>query len=366
MRLPSVVLALLAGALSANSPFARGDGLESEPLPPLPEPVSNNAVTLLGDGDHYRLYSLLGLASGKTWRDVGSAAFVFDSGAAAWAPLEPVPGRAGRLAATAVAVGGNVYAFGGYTVAADGSESSTAAVHRLQGGAGRWQHFTDMPVPVDDAVALVYRDRYVYLVSGWHDLGNVNLVQLLDTRSGTWLQATPWPGAPVFGHAGAISKNRLLVCDGVRVEYPAGDTPRRFVPSAECWSGRISADDPRRIDWRPVAPHPGPARYRMAAGADDAGRVFFAGGTANPYNYDGMGYDGRPSVPEAGVFSFDFSNRKWACNGNLPVATMDHRGMPWNDGWFHIIGGMRAGQKVSGEVFRFRPAGARACRAEQR
>lgn len=26
-----------------------------------------------------------------------------------------------------------------------------------------------MPVPVDDSVALVYRDRYVYLVSGWHE-----------------------------------------------------------------------------------------------------------------------------------------------------------------------------------------------------
>ena len=51
-------------------------------------------------------------------------------------------------------------------------------------------------MPVEDAVLLVYLDRYIYLVSGWHDLGNVNLVQVLDTANGTWQQATPWPGAP--------------------------------------------------------------------------------------------------------------------------------------------------------------------------
>ena len=30
-----------------------------------------------------------------------------------------------------------------------------------------------MPVPVDDAIAGVYREQFIYLVSGWHDSDNV-------------------------------------------------------------------------------------------------------------------------------------------------------------------------------------------------
>ncbi len=40
-----------------------------------------------------------------------------------WENIEPVPGGKGRLAASAVAAGGEVYVFGGYTVAQDGASS---------------------------------------------------------------------------------------------------------------------------------------------------------------------------------------------------------------------------------------------------
>ncbi len=96
--------------------------------------------------------------------------------------------------------------FGGYTVAVDGSEKSIPGVYRIRPGESQLQWLTDMPVPVEDSVMLVYQDRYIYLVSGWHDLGNVNLVQVLDTKTLQWAQATPWPGAPVFGHSGGISE----------------------------------------------------------------------------------------------------------------------------------------------------------------
>ena len=76
--------------------------------------------------------------------------------------------------------------FGGYTVAADGSEESMAGVYRIRPGEPELQWVTNMPVPVEDSVLLVYQDRYIYLVSGWHDLGNVNLVQVLDTQTLTW------------------------------------------------------------------------------------------------------------------------------------------------------------------------------------
>ena len=169
--------------------------IETEVLPALNLPVSNNAVTLVEAEDGPYLYSFLGLGSGKTWQDISNRAAVLKPGAESWTELEPVPGTTGRLAASAISVAGAAWLFGGYTVAADGSEESITGVYRIQPGEARLQWVTDMPVPVDDAVLLNYQDRYIYLVSGWHDLGNVNLVQVLDTHKMQWTQATPWPGA---------------------------------------------------------------------------------------------------------------------------------------------------------------------------
>ena len=345
--------------------FADQGSLLEEALPALPEAVSNNAVALLVGENGIHLYSMLGLKSGKTWQDTNSGAmhyFSVGGGAnGAWQNIEAVPGAKGRLAASAVTARGNVYVFGGYTVAGDGSEQSVPAVYRLQRESGQWQHFSDMPVAVEDSTLLVYRDRYIYLVSGWHDLGNVNLVQVLDTVTGNWQQATPWPGKPVFGHAGGISGRRLVVCDGVQITYQKDTSGRKFLPSSECWQGEISADNFREISWQAIESHPGLPRYRMAATDDGAGRVLFAGGSVNPYNFNGIGYDGVPSEPETALISYNFDGSKWECNGSLSVASMDHRGLPRHDGWFYIIGGMTRGQEVSAAVFRFKPGKGRSC-----
>ncbi len=218
--LKSAILALLLTCSGGRLVQAAGPS-QIEGLANLPVPISNNAVALRPRGGGYEIVSALGLEFGKTWQDASSKAFRYASQTGQWESIQPVPGPAGRLAASAVTVAGEVYVFGGYTVAEDGSEKSVPQVHKLQQDSGEWQEFTRMPIPVEDSVLLVYQDRYVYLLSGWHDLGNVNLVQVLDTRDGSWRQATPYPGAPVFGHAGGISGNRLLVCDGVRIDISA-------------------------------------------------------------------------------------------------------------------------------------------------
>lgn len=327
---------------------------DMQTLAPLIQPVSNNAVTLVEAEDGPYLYSFLGLGGGKTWQDISSGAAVLKPGSDNWTELEPVPGKAGRLAASAVSAGGAAWLFGGYTVAEDGSEESVAGVYRIRPGETQLQWVTDMPVPVEDAVLLSYQDRYIYLVSGWHDLGNVNLVQVLDTDAMQWAQATPWPGAPVFGHAGGISAGQMLVCDGVRIQYPADDSPRQFLSSSECWLGHIDAENHRRINWWSVASHPGAARYRMAATSDNNNRVVFAGGSINPYNFNGMGYNGVPSKAEASVFSYSFKTGAWQEHGELPAATMDHRGLPYSNGWYYLVGGMQENQKVIPTVYRFR------------
>jgi len=338
------------------SATAQGDSLSirSESLPELAAAASNNSIALTVTGDGVSLYSFFGLESGKTWQDLSSRGWVLRPGADSWSKMDAVPGATGRLASTAVTAAGAVWLFGGYTVAKDGSEVSTPEVYRVDPGTGTVVHVSDMPVPVDDMVAFAYRDRFIYLVSGWHDLGNVNLVQVLDTSNLRWSQATPYPGYPVFGHAGGMSGSRMLVCDGVRIEYAADGSARKFLLSDQCWMGSVDVKDFRRINWRPVPVHPGPPRYRMAAGADDSGHIIIAGGSTNPYNYDGIGYNGEPAGPESSVFSFDVETGQWGPLLEWREASMDHRNLPFHQGWFYLAGGMLEGQKLTRRVLRFR------------
>ncbi len=325
-------------------------------IPPLPMALSNNAVAGLRVGDATRLYSFMGLGAGKTHTDIVRAAFEYDTARGAWERLPDVPVSEGRLASVAAAARGAVYLFGGYSVAADGHEVSTPDVLRFDPIARTYHRVAPMPTPVDDSVALVLEDRWIYLVSGWHQDRNLPLVQVYDTAEDRWAQATEFPGAPVFGHAGALLGRSLLICDGVRLDVVAAK--RTFTASPECWRGEIAQDDRLDIAWRRVAPHPGAAQYRMAAGADrNSGSLLFLGGSENPYNYNGIGYNGRPSSASAQAQAYDLANDRWRTLQPLPQASMDHRGLVAIDGKtvtdrtkYALIGGMRERQQVVADV----------------
>ena len=337
---------LLAITLAANF-----SALTEGAPPPLPEPVTNNVVAVVEAAGREYIVSLLGLGPGKTWRDLRSGGYLHVVGTDGWDALPEVPDGQGRLAATAATLAGSVFIFGGYTVAEDGSESSTPYVYRLDVVERGYQRLADMPTPVDDSVALVHRDRYVYLVSGWHDVDNVALVQYYDVAENRWHQATPFPGTPVFGHAGAIVDGRMLICDGVRVVREAGRA--KYAPSDECWLGTIDRQAPERIDWTRIPAHPGPPRYRTAAIAGDRGYLFI-GGSANPYNYDGIGYDGRAAEPESDLLWFDRRRRLWRTD--VGPSVMDLRALAVTTGGIYVIGGMRARQTVSDSIATVDPA----------
>jgi len=328
--------------------------LQSEDLSPIPMPLTNNAVTAVTIAGTDFVISFGGLASGKTHADTLDATWVLDVSTGQWSKASPLPGGVGRLASTAAAVGRFAYVFGGYSVAEDGTEVSTPWVHAFDAASGEFSERQAMPVPVDDAVALSYKDRYVYLLSGWHDYGNVNLVQRYDSETDSWVQATPIPGEAVFGHSGGIVGNKVFYCDGVAIR-PNLDRARDFVASEACFLGLIDADDSRRIDWRKVSQHPGPPRYRMAAaGVPGLNAVLFIGGSDNPYNFNGVGYDGNPSQPRSGALLFDLDSLSWRLPGQTNKPSMDHRALvPGGDGWL-TIGGMLAGQNVTNRVTLYR------------
>jgi N-acetylneuraminic acid mutarotase len=322
-------------------------------LPPLPQATSNNAVAIVTHGDKEMLVSLMGLASGKTWQDPHARAFVFTKGESGWSRLKDVPGPAGRLAGTAVGVGSSVYLFGGYTVAESGDEISVDRVQRLDPVSGEYFELASITVPVDDTVSLSWRDRYIYLVSGWHDSGNVNLVQGYDILENRWFQATPYPGQPVFGHAGGIVGTRMIICDGVAIRT-RDKPPRAFDAVDACFQGQIDEDDPSRIEWTRLLHHGGPPLYRMASvGSNRLGMIVFVGGSDNPYNYNGIGYDGVPSRTSSRVFGFDLEGNDWIELGYLPFGTMDHRGLLESGDQFILVGGMRKDQQVTSHVYGF-------------
>lgn len=314
--------------------------------PALPVPVTNNAVAAIATSGGVSVYSFLGMDSTRAPGGTTSAAYRWDVGSGeGWLPLPAVPGP-GRLAATAQVVRGRIYVLGGYTLAADGSERSVGDVNVYDPESGRWERGAGIPTPVDDAVSGVWRDSLIVLVSGWRDDGNVRDVQWYDPATDRWTRGTPIPGEPVFGHSGSVVGDEIVYIDGVRVAE--GDS--RYAMNDEGWVGALDPSDPTSISWsRPVA-HPAPNVYRAASGV--VGRIaLFVGGTDNPYNYDGIGYDGEPSEPLRQVLAYAPAAGTWRNLPAPPLATMDHRTLGVAGGQVFLVGGMERGQRVTGKVW---------------
>lgn len=318
----------------------------------LPAPHSNNAVALAQGRGGPTLYSFNGLTAGKTQADTSRRAFACPLDKPC-RQLADVPVAEGRLASTAVTVANTIYLFGGYSVAPDGSEVSTPDVLAFDPVSEDWSRRADMPIPVDDTVSFAYKDRYIYLVSGWHDNGNVSAVQVYDTHTDRWSRATDYPGAPVFGHAGGRVGNKITIAGGVTV-IGMVEGKRQFGLSNEAWLGTIDSDNPAKIGWRKLPPFPGIGRYRMAARGDaQRGQIIFAGGGDNAYNYNGVGYDGVQAKPGKCIFAWDVSEPGWVELGDMPAARMDSRGLLKVEDRYFLIGGLDDRLKVLNTVTEF-------------
>ena len=315
----------------------------------LPVAVSNHAVAQVSHQNQDWWFIFNGLNSGKTWQDISRSGFYFHQGR--WHSLAMPADVKPVLASVAIGVGSSVYLIGGYTVAEDHTEVSTPYIYRLDIPDLSWHLETTMPTPVDDTVVVNYLNRYLYLISGWHDTDNVNLVQVYDLQTKRWQQATPFPLPAVFGHAGGIMGNQILICDGVKVVYT--EDKKSFKPSPACAVGEIDEQYVTQINWSTVEHYSGIAHYRMAASSHAEFGVVMAGGSDNPYNYNGIGYDGIPSKASGDVRIYDVEKGVWRVIKNHTKATMDHRGLLQGDGYFHILGGMHDPQIVSDAVISF-------------
>jgi len=339
----------------AQEPFG-----EWSELPVLPISVANNAVTAVpGDGGGVTLYSFMGIENPTDRSTVTARSFRIDLPGGDWVPIADAPLLDGspKIGASAIAVAGEVFLLGGYTISGF-VEVTEARLFRYEPQLDSYTELARVPVEVDDTVVGVYEDRYIYLVSGWHGPinDNVDNVQIYDTQTDQWQQATPIPGPlpGLFGHAGGLVGNKILYFDGVDSDLFEEASPLVFLGTIDPEGiGEIT-----RIEWVELMAHPGMPTYRAAASQSVAlGRgLVVVGGTDNPYNFSGTGYDGQPSEPLDQVLYFSFDAEQWrvvpTVGDHLP--TMDHRGLVGSRRSWVTIGGMIAPGVATDRVYQLR------------
>lgn len=316
---------------------------------PLPEAITNNALAAVETEGGCMVFSMLGIDSTLAIAGIHNRAFRWREGDDSWLAMPEIPGP-GRLAANAVGLRGEPYLLGGYEVADNGTETSATSLQRFNLSTGRWESLADAPVPIDDAGVVAWRDRYIIVVSGWSNTGNVDDVQIYDADTDGWIMGTPFPGTPVFGPAAAIVGDELVFIDGVGSGF-AG-----FNIVNQAWRATLNPDAPAIIAWTDLGTHEGPARYRAAAGSSEAGAMWFHGGTSEPYNFDGERYDnGQAAVPLASTMVYEQGAFTQTTVPDKPVATMDHRAMVACGSKLMTVGGMVAGPSATPQTWSMIP-----------
>ena len=322
-------------------------GSDEKNIPSMPAAVSGNAVASIKDG--LEIFSFMGVGPRKTWDDVTNQVYVMDLAHPKWHEGRTVPGVVGRVGAAAAAAKGLVILMGGYVVDAQGGELTVSDVNVYQPGRRQWSRGQDIPVPVDNAVTGVTHDRFVYLIGGRSTSGPVNNVQVYDVEKNSWTQATPFPGTPVFGLAGGIAGESVVVVDGAQKGTPGGP---RYIACEQAWLGKIDHKNPTQIEWSKLPAHPGSARFGIAGGGSDRDhRIFFSGGTATPHDYKGVAYDGQPATVSDVTFSYDLHGHKWETISETTYdPRADSRGIVMTPIGPVVLGGMVKNLAVTARV----------------
>ena len=159
-----------------------------QPLPAMPERVSNNAVVAAKSGGASFVYSFTGIDSTKKWSGIHLKSWRFNTMSEVWQQIPPVPDPAGgKIAASASVVKNKIYLIGGYHVAANGDETSSKKTHRFDPETNDWlPDGADIPVAIDDHVQAVWRDSLIFVVTGWSNTANVPNVQIYNPSTDAW------------------------------------------------------------------------------------------------------------------------------------------------------------------------------------
>lgn len=319
-----------------------------EYLAPLPEKITNNAVTGLTQGEEYYLYSFSGIDSTLDCSGDHLRAYRYTLSTDSWETLADIPDAlGGKIAAGANVIKDKVYVVGGYHLSPSCGEVSSAKIHIFDPLSNSYLiDGADIPVAIDDQVQAVWRDSLLYVVSGWSNTANVSNVQVYNPAADSWAQATPVPSNSnwrVFGGSGSIVGDTIYYSGGAR-------STSGFTPTIQFRKGAINPDNPLEITWSDeIAPIS--KGYRMGA-ATYEGQPIWIGGSSVTYNFDAVAYNGSGLVsPLDRILVYDpTSGELNELLGFIP-AVMDFRGVAeLGNGEYLLAGGMGANQSVSNQL----------------
>ena len=315
-------------------------------LPSMPEAVSNHAVVSAYSNDTLCVYSFCGIDSSKTSEGIHLKSWKYNTISQAWSSLPAVPDVQGKIAASASTVNNMIYLIGGYYVNEDQSELSSDDVHILNPNTDTWENDgSNIPVAIDDQFQGIWRDSLIYVVTGWSDTQNVRDVQIYDPANDQWSAANDLPFTstfPVFGSSGTIVNDTIYYLGGVNNGFSTMSRLRK---------GIIDENDPISVEWSVVEECPFGNAYRFAVG-QYYDQIFFVGGSADGYNFDGISYaDGSGVEAQNRIITY-YSNWGIWEEDEVPYGVMDLRSMAQISptSWI-LCGGMMEDQEVSNRVF---------------
>lgn len=322
-----------------------------EALKPMPESVSNNAVTAATINGIPYVYSFAGIDSTKIWSGIHLKGFRYNTATDTWQSIPPLPDVLGKVAAGANTVKNKIYIIGGYNVFPNGNEVSSAKTHIFDPETNSYlPDGAPIPIAIDDHVQAVWRDSLIFVVTGWSDNQNVTNVQVYNPSTDSWSVGTPVPNNTnyrVFGASGMIIGDTIYYGGGAR--YASNFPPTNYIRK-----GYIDPSNPTNITWSNTS-MPLSRGYRMAA-IELGGKGHWIGGSYQTYNYNGIAYNGSGGVPALDrVVTYSPSTGVLTEEvGSIP-AVMDLRGIAQISLDESIIaGGMMGNQEVTNAVFKLK------------
>lgn len=296
------------------------------------------------------IYSFGGIDSTKIYSGIHQASFRYDITSGQTLTLPNLPDTLGKIAMGVSRIGDIIYITGGYHVYADGNEKSSDKVHRFDINTNTFlEDGTNIPVATDDHVQAVWRDSLIYLITGWHDTGNIPDVQIYDPANDNWQMGTEVPNSAYksFGASGSIIGDTIYYFGGA---YSSAG----FNIQNRLRKGVINPNDPTDITWSISTPDQNTKGYRMAS-TTIGNEVHWIGGSNTTYNFNGIAYNGSGGVEpnNRDLFISISADEIFNQYGNTSPIPMDLRSIAKvNDTTQYIIGGMLSGQNVTNKVFK--------------
>jgi N-acetylneuraminic acid mutarotase len=321
-----------------------------EELAPMPEAVSNNAVTEATVDGVPHVFSFAGIDTTKDWFGIHLRSFRYNVSTNNWETIDPLPDpNGGKIAAGASTVKNKIYIIGGYHVASNYSETSSAKVHIYDPETNTYlPDGAPIPVAIDDQVQAVWRDSLIYVITGWSNTGNVADVQIYNPETDVWAAGTSLPNNSnwkVFGGSGTIIGDTIYYAGGAKSigNFPATTFFRK---------GYIDPDNPTQITWEGDI-NIAALGYRMAASHYE-GKALWFGGSDITYNFNGIAYNGSGGVhPNERISYYDPATGVLSPLLEYFIPVMDLRGVAKvSPNQYIIAGGMKENQIVTDRTLR--------------